>query len=191
MVTRLGIINCKTWARKRPWPNLRHPFRGTEENKSVAGTSQKQISTLSYSVAMIERVNLWKPILNMQNQMFMRPQLRLSSVGRHGSAGIMTRLRMDSRGIVAMTGYVSLLQGAHNDSAAHPDSYLVRPSRSIPGIRLRACSSRNHLRLVPSIRMNRDLIPLPLPTHAWREQGHVCFSSLSKKVYFHTLQVAV
>jgi hypothetical protein len=40
MVTRLGIINWKTCARKRPWPNLRHPFRGTEENKPVAGTSK-------------------------------------------------------------------------------------------------------------------------------------------------------
>jgi hypothetical protein len=93
MVTRLGIINWKTCARKRPWPNLGQPFRGTDENKPVAGTTQKRNSTLSYSFAMIERIYLRKPILNMENQTFMRPQLRLSSVGRHSSAGITTRLR--------------------------------------------------------------------------------------------------
>jgi len=54
---------------------------------------RKRSSTLAYSVAMIERIYLLKPIINMQNQIFMRPQLQLSTVGRHGSAGIMTRLR--------------------------------------------------------------------------------------------------
>jgi hypothetical protein len=93
MVTRLGIINWKTCARRRPWPNLRHPLGGTEENKPVAGTSQKLSGTQAHSVAMIERIYLWKSILNMQHQIFMWLLLQLSSVGRRGSAGIMTRLR--------------------------------------------------------------------------------------------------
>jgi hypothetical protein len=91
-VTRLRIFNWKTCARKRLWPNLRHPFRGTEENKR-SPEPRKRSSTLAYFVAMIERINLLKPIMNMHNQIFMRPQLQLSSVGRHGSAGIMIRLR--------------------------------------------------------------------------------------------------
>jgi hypothetical protein len=64
--------------------------------------------------------------------------LQLSSVGRRGSAGIMTRLRDENRGIVdrfpAMTGYLSLNQVVQNGYGAHPASYSTDSRLTQPPI---------------------------------------------------------
>jgi hypothetical protein len=192
MVTRLGIINWKTCARKRPWPSMRHPFWGSEGKKSVAGTSQKQSGTPAYTVAIIERIYLWKPILNMQHHIFMWLPLQLSSVGRRGSAG-MTRLRdrqPRNHESIPCNDRVFI------SYPRRPERLWCSPSLLFNGFQAFQAGVRGPGRVAhesPSSipKDKNELLPLPLPVPAWRGQWHFCFRSLSEKVYFHTLQVAV